>query len=403
VTATRTVPMSKEDTSLFAAARLRAARMQPYLANAVFSLIPVSSPGYGTFGVDRWWRVYVDMDQAREWGVEPSAAVLLHEAHHLLRGHHKRAEVAGADGEFLHRLWNFAADAAINDDLVDGDVPLPRPVLPSTLGLPAGLLEETYFGRLKELTERPPAPRCGSGSGGVPLPDELDGTDNDVPAVDEIDAAALRRDVAHAVTAAQATGDSVSPGLSRWAQTLLQPQVRWQTVLRAAMGKSLRGVTGRRHPSWQRPDRRADARPEFPLPGTVRLEPAVAVVIDTSASMSQRLLDAAITELNALLRRTGARGADAVVCDNQAAVPQRVRHVGQVCLRGGGGTDLRIGIGVAAELRPARAVIVVLTDGGTPWPAAAPPGTSLIAVIIGRDVEGPTGPGITSVLVDEPG
>jgi len=126
VATTRLEPLSAADAELFAAARLRAARSQPYLATALFAMVPVVRPGFGTFAVDRYWRVYLDMDQAREWGVAATAAVLVHEAHHLVRGHHERARRVGATGE-RHRDWNLAADAAINDDLVDDGLDLPDP------------------------------------------------------------------------------------------------------------------------------------------------------------------------------------------------------------------------------------------------------------------------------------
>ena len=269
--ATRTVPLAPADAEFFGAARLRAARMQPYLASAVFSLIPVPVPGYGTFGVDRWWRVYVDMDQARAWGVEATAAVLLHEANHVLRDHQ----------------WNLAGDAAINDGLLADGLPLPDPVLPSTLALDPGGLEETYFRQLGERAAVSTSVECGSGSGGERLPVELD-DDTDEPAVDDVDATAIRRGVAHEVTAAQVQGIRVSPGLALWAKALLTPQVSWRSLLRSAVGRPLRAAYGRRHPTWQRPDRRGDSRPDFPSPGSYRERPEVAVVIDTSASMSTR-------------------------------------------------------------------------------------------------------------------
>ena len=108
---TRSSQLSTADAEFLAAARLRAARMQPYLAAAVFALVPVPEPGLGTFGVDRLWRVYVDLDVAREWGVEATAAVLLHEAHHVLRDHHGRSDrlhVTAAQ----HRRWNLAGVAS---------------------------------------------------------------------------------------------------------------------------------------------------------------------------------------------------------------------------------------------------------------------------------------------------
>ncbi len=148
MTATRVRPPAPADARFLAAARLRAARQQPYLASALFAMVPVDSPGHGTFSVDGYWRLYVDMDQARAWGVEASAAVLLHEAHHLVRDHHARAaQVQVAPHE--RELWNLVADAAINDDLVAEGQPLPGPVLPHHLDLPARGVEEHYFAVLR--------------------------------------------------------------------------------------------------------------------------------------------------------------------------------------------------------------------------------------------------------------
>lgn len=402
MTTTRRAVLSAADAELFAGARLRAARMQPYLASAVFALVPVPEPGYGTFGVDRWWRVYVDMAVAREWGVEATAAVLLHEAHHLVRDHHGRADRLPVTAGQAPR-WNLAGDAAINDDLAADGLALPDPVLPHHLGLEAGGLEEVYFRYLTREPDGPGADSCGSGAGGRPLSVEVDGAPADpTQGVDEVDAGAIRRAVAHDVVAAREKGERVSPGLARWARDLLNPQVPWRRLLGSALGRSVRSVSSRTHPDWSRPHRRADSRPDFLLAGTRRGRPEVAVVIDTSASMTPSLLSAAVTEINALLHRSGIGELTVVVCDCTAARPVRVRRIGQLTLSGGGGTDLRIGIAEAAAARPAPAVIVVLTDGLTPWPATAPPRTALIAVVIGPDAPLPRGPGIVALRIAEP-
>jgi predicted metal-dependent peptidase len=126
------------------------------------------------------------------------------------------------------------------------------------------------------------------------------------------------------------------------------------------------------------------------------------VVIDTSSSMSRPLLNAAVTEINALLQRLGVSELLVVVCDAAATPPQRVRRIGELALSGGGGTDLRVGIAAAAECRPSPQIIVVLTDGFTPWPQEAPPRTKLIAIIIGNHAPLPEGTGITSLRIKEP-
>ena len=104
VATTRIAALTRADAELLAAARLRAARDQPYLAAALFAMVPVSAPGFGTFAVDPWWRLYVDMDTARSWGMASTAAVLVHEAHHLLRNHHDRARSLGVGLDDDRRL-----------------------------------------------------------------------------------------------------------------------------------------------------------------------------------------------------------------------------------------------------------------------------------------------------------
>ena len=50
-------------------------------------------------------------------------------------------------------------------------------------------------------------------------------------------------------------------------------------------------------------------------------------------------------------------------------------------LTGGGGTDIRAGIAAASKLKPQPTLIIVLTDGETPWPDRRPPIPVIIAVI----------------------
>ncbi len=403
VASTRIDPPTGADAELFAAARLRAARDQPYLAAALFAMVPVSSAGHGTFSVDRWWRLYIDFEVAREWGVAATAAVLVHEAHHLVRDHHDRGLRIGATGP-RHHAWNLAADAAINDDLVAEGLPIPDPLLPHHLRCRVGGFEEEYYRSLSAPDGDGPDRSCGSGAGGRAHPIEIE-EEPDQPdeGLDPLGADAVRRAVAHDVTAAADHGDTVSPGLVRWAAALLQPQVPWVQLLRASVRRDLRAAARWAEIDWTRPDRRGDADVGVLRPGTRRRSPSVAVVIDTSASMERSLLDTAVTEIDALLRQAGVSPVPVVVCDQEAVRAQRIRKLSMLRLSGGGGTDLRRGIAAAAALRPTPRVIVVLTDGATPWPDAAPPRTSVIAVLIDaagrRPSPEPTGDGFHAVRV----
>jgi predicted metal-dependent peptidase len=143
--------------------------------------------------------------------------------------------------------------------------------------------------------------------------------------------------------------------------------------------------------SYRRPSRRAAAAPGVVLPSLIRPVPEVAVICDTSGSMSDELLGMAIAEVAGLLRALGvARSVRVLACDAAVSSVQRVTSSSQVNLAGGGGTDMGAGLAAAAALRPRPAVAVVLTDGYTPWPGAAPKAMRVVCGLLGAD--GPDGP-----------
>ncbi|MER6754915.1 hypothetical protein ABT235_12145 [Micromonospora echinofusca] len=46
---------------------------------------------------------------------------------------------------------------------------------------------------------------------------------------------------------------------------------------------------------------------------------------------------------------------------------RRVRRIEDIELVGGGGTDMRVGLAASAALRPKDGIVIVATDGDTPW------------------------------------
>jgi hypothetical protein len=46
---------------------------------------------------------------------------------------------------------------------------------------------------------------------------------------------------------------------------------------------------------------------------------------------------------------------------------------------------MRLGLVEAERLRPRPDLVVVLTDGYTPWPEAGPPGAAVIIALLGRE------------------
>jgi predicted metal-dependent peptidase len=110
------------------------------------------------------------------------------------------------------------------------------------------------------------------------------------------------------------------------------------------------------------------------------------MVVDTSGSVDDRLLGQALGEVDGALRALGVAGTSIAVyaCDAAVHTVSRVRRARDTRLAGGGGTDMRVGIRHAAEQRPRPDVLVVFTDGWTPWPAEPPPGIVVVAALLGH-------------------
>jgi predicted metal-dependent peptidase len=384
------------------AARLWAATRFPYLATGLFGAQVIAEPGSGTVSVDSRWRMRADPDLTATWTPAQLGSVLVHHVCHLLRIHADRAQAAGVGAEEAGD-WVRAADAEINDDLIPAGLELPgRPVLPDDFGVEDGQLAEQYFdvirgtrrpgpgsGRGAGTTVRSDQGKnaeaaggwldCGSGADGLPRPGEEAG------GMPRWQADLLRRQVAQDVIAHGKQPGTVPAGLLRWAEEVLRPKVNWRALLAAELRRAVAEVSGAVDYSYRRPSRRSAIAGRVVLPALRRPVPEVAVVCDTSGSMTADLLAMVLAEVEGLLRALGlARQVRVLACDTAVAPAQRVSSARQVQLIGGGGTDMGAGIAAAAALRPRPAVTVVLTDGYTPWPPQAPKGTRVVVGLLGE-------------------
>ncbi|GIG02385.1 vWA domain-containing protein [Catellatospora citrea] len=406
----RGVPL---DRAKLLAARFRAAGDRPYLATALYSLTVVPTDRVPTMGVDRHWRCYVSPRFVEDTPVEQLAGVWIHEVAHLLRDHHGRADRLTADQRADHHRVNLAQDCEINDDLVADGLPLPEGrIHPALYDLPTGQLFEQY---LPSLPATPrcrvrcaasaadadagdagggaqcdcPAVECGSGAHGHQSPWEL--PEAAAPIVRGVEADAIRRQTAQAVRAHARSRGSMPKGWQRWAEQILEPTIDWRQALAGAVREAAAWAGGAVDYTYRRPSRRGAALPGVVLPSLRRPLPRVAIVIDTSGSMSDDDLAAVLAEVGGVLRAVGVRGNRVAVlaCDADVHAARRVSTVGEVVLAGGGGTDMRVGIRAALAVPEPPHFVIVLTDGYTPWPDAALSRTRIIAGLVGADAPKP--------------
>ncbi|WP_406186514.1 DUF2201 family putative metallopeptidase [Streptomyces sp. NBC_01006] len=379
------------DRAKLLAARYKAAEARPYLASALYALTVVPSAGVPTMGVDRHWRCYVSPAFVDATPVAELAGVWIHEAAHLLRDHHARADRLPAADQRDRRRVNIAQDCEINDDLLADGLALPEGRMePRHFGLATGGMFETY---LPAIPATPPhAPDCGSGAHGKPMPWEL-GEAAGPARIGPVEAEALRRQTAQAMRAHQRARGRLPAGWQRWAQELLEPTVDWRRALSGAVREAAAWAGGAVDYTYRRPSRRTPALGgRVVLPSLRRPLPRVAIVIDTSGSMGEDELAAALGEVTGVLREVGVRGNRVAVlaCDADVHTVARVTSVEQVTLAGGGGTDMRVGIKAALAAADRPNIVVVLTDGYTPWPDETP-SCRLIAALIGADAPQPPG------------
>ena len=374
------------DTAKLAAARLWATNRYPYLASAIFAMSAVPAPELGRVMVDRWWRVHADPAEVERASVAELGGELLHLTSHLLRDHAGRADdLHFGDAAELHH-WVDAADAEIADDFPADAARISDAATAAALDCPTGRLSEEYYrtGSVRDGANVD----CGSGAHGhspswePPPPNNRSDAEADDRArtgIGEDDQQRIRRGVAADIAAADA--DAVGQSLRDWAEGQLRPQVDWRHELAAVLRRAVGSVSGAVDYSYRRPSRRSGASPGVVLASMAKPSVEVAVVCDTSASVSDELLGVAMGEVDGLLRSTGTRSVRVLSCDDAVQTVERVTNGRDVTLIGGGGTDMAVGIDAAMEQRPRPDVLVVLTDGFTPWPEA-PPRTEVIVGLL---------------------
>lgn len=378
----------------------RARLERPYFASALARLTLRATDAVPTAAVTDGWVLLYNPAFVERWQEACGVpwGLVLHELDHLRRKHFSRGKMLAASGDYERALLNLAMDFEINDDLEAQQVPLhPSRDLASVFvvehrralqqrgaSIPAALealeaygdggVMERYYQLLLDL--EPPVPPellCYGPTSGE------DGEDS----VSEAESGLIWRHVAEKTQEyAQQRGRGIVPGdLVQWAEDFLAPSpIPWRELLLAQVRRAFAERSGASDYTRKRPYRRQSAYGRVLLPGLYEPLPRVAVVFDTSGSMATHDLAKGRTEILQILKLTGV---PCTVLDVDAAVHavQQVRGSGdvqRVGRKGRGGTDMVVGIEAAMDLQPD--VLIVYTDGWTPWPAV-PTRCPMIALI----------------------
>lgn len=214
-------------------------------------------------------------------------------------------------------------------------------------------------------------PDCGSGTDGNPREYDL-GEDSSDGSLDSTDAKTIREQVAQdIVDYDKGNPGQVPGGMVRDAIFVLNPQNDWRKEFSSSLRRIVASWSGNNVTSYTRISRRPI--PKVVMPGKVAFRPpTVAVVLDTSGSMSQKDLGYVLGEVRSMLKRLRAvspmPSIKVINCDVMTTAVTEITNADDIDLFGGGGTDMRIGIEAAAHLSPVPDIIITATDGYTPFP-----------------------------------
>lgn len=376
------------------AGRAAALRRMPYLASLLYALTLVPTSQVPTLAVDERWRLYWNPRYVGGFTVEMMAGFWLHEAMHLLRDHPARFRELNQPW-VRGPLWNIAADATINHGLTRDRVKLPAEAIAMD-DIPDGLSTDTAEQLYEKLLSHAPpnldellaastqlvhlpSVDCGSGASPGRRPWEITGAGGVSPAQAEI----IRATVTSAIGRYQGY---VPSSMRRWAEERLRAQVDWRKELATLIRKEVSTVAGAYDYSYARPSRRSAGVPGVVLPAMRRARPPrIAAVIDTSGSMSNRMLAGCLAEIDGVLRQvgpSGGRGIRLVAADATGHGVQQVRDAADIQLVGGGGTDLREAVVEVATHAERPDLVLILTDGMTPWAAEPPAGNRRARYIV---------------------
>lgn len=399
-------------------ARYLLLKKRPYLAAVLMNLPAYEVPDLPSImAVDSRWNLYYRKQEVESLPVDQLAAVLYHEVWHLLATHYERL------AHYPQAVANAGGDLAINSNLAREGFQLPKgSLLPSLFNLPDDKSAEWYCDQLMQSAailvfgvesrgsdqqsdsggnqsqsqhqsgagQGDSSQQCGqqsaepnqqsstvgsqrsSASGKVMVPDHgsaADGRPRPYEAASgmpEPMQKALVKEAAEAVLREKSRG-TVPDHLARWAEQVLDSRLDWRQLLRSALRGELESAMSRIDYSWRGRNRRQGFTDAL-LPVLRSPIPRVALLIDTSGSMSAKELGMALAEVRAVLKLLPE--VEVYSADAELQTVQKVFSHRQVKLIGGGGTDMRLAVRQLFDQRrkPKPELLVVITDGYTDWP-----------------------------------
>lgn len=312
--------------------------------------------------------IYINPDMYEKSTVDQLMSDLAHEVGHDSLLHSLRL------GTRQQQLFNIAADHTINIMLEDQGFKVPPGGWLADKQYKGWSADKIYDDLRRKQKEDPKgggssSPGAGKSGGQGNQPGSGQHLPGDVLPAPKMAAAEqakaeqkAKQRVAAAATAARLAG-KLTGDLARMVDEMLDPKVHWTDVLREYMTRIVKA-----RDNWSRRNRRF-AQFYLPTRRSQQMGPIV-FIPDTSGSMMGDDMERICSEMAHCAQQTQPENIR-VIWTDAAVKGEQVFSPGEFAFsrlepKGGGGTDMRVGLKYAEQYDPQ--IVVLLTDCYTPWP-----------------------------------
>lgn len=369
-------------------ARARLLMAHPFFATLLLNTPIIVKPGICKYAATDMKNIYLNPEYVEVATINDLMSDLCHEVGHNALMHGPRMEGRN------HRLWNIAADHAINLMLEEQGFKAPLGGWLADKKYTGMSAEKIYADLRDQAAKQPKKPDKGEpGSGqpgdsqpgsGEPGDDPSDGAGDGIaedrmhgdllpvagagdPAERAETVRKMQQKVAQAAMAAKLAG-KLKGSLATMVDEFLNPKVPWAALLRDYLMRVVKDDE-----SWTRRNRRF-RNVYLPARYSERMGPIV-IIGDSSGSIwcSPEELKTFATEIQSVADQVMPEHIRLIWADTEVA-SEEVFENGQPLkfeVKGGGGTDMRVPLKHVEQYDPE--VVILLTDGYTPWPDVEPP------------------------------
>ena len=349
-------------------ARIALLLKKPFFGNMATRLKLIEKPEIGTAATDGRHLWYAP-EFIERLNPKQTEFLLAHEVLHVAFEHMLRR------GDRDQQAWNVACDYAINQILVDegiGETPTGNdaPLLDEQY---RGLSSEQIFDQLSDYQKQLKTldvhidldkgeikvPNKDGGTTSVPIPKMTDAEKNALK--DEI-----KNSLLQSAKAAQASGaGNVPKGLERLINDITSPKLDWRSMLRQTIRSQIKN-----NYTWMRPSRKMYSTNAV-LPGLdVQNELDICVSIDTSGSISEKMLQDFLGEINGIAEEFDDYKIKIWCFDTEVHSPETFetwdgKEIVNYKPAGYGGTDIGVNWRWMQENDVKPQLLVCFTDGET--------------------------------------